>query len=224
MPKINFHVSEDKAKIEGKLCNFISSIHSTLKQRYYVLPGGSSPIGFYKKLAQRIMDWSNTKILLSDERLVDRNDDRSNEKSLRKYLIDNIKYGINQPEFIDIKESSDIEYFIPDFTILGIGNDGHTASLFPNNSEIFSLSPNTNIYKTKKDNEDFERITLTFNFILKSKHIAFLVLGAEKKKVLKEVISGNYNPVKYPSQYIFKNFNRDIEMFCDKEAFGCMKT
>ena len=223
MPKINFHVSEDKTEIEEKLCNFISSIHSNLKQRYYVLPGGSSPVGFYKKMAERKIDWSNTKIVLSDERLVDRNDDRSNEKSLRKYLIDNIKYGINQPEFIDI-ESLNIENYKPDFTLLGIGIDGHTASLFPNNSEIFSLSPNTYIYKTKIASEDFERITLTFKFILKSKHIAFLVLGAEKKKVLKEVINGNYNPVKYPSQYILNNFNRDIEIFCDKEAFGCMKT
>ena len=160
--------------------------------------------------------------MLSDERLVDKNDDRSNEKLLRKYLIEKISLNNNPPMLLDIKEISNNENHISDFALLGLGVDGHTASLFPNKPEIFSLSGS--LLKVKKSNEDFERFSLTFEFLLKSKYLAFLVLGKEKNEVLNEVINGNYNPVKYPTQYIFNNYSRDIEIFCDKEAFGDMKT
>ena len=62
------------------------------------------------------------------------------------------------------------------------------------------------------------KLFVTFNYICLAKTIIFLIFGKEKAKILKEILLGDYNPFKYPVQYIFNNYNNRINIFCDKSA------
>ena len=101
-------------------------------------------------------------------------------------------------------------------TFLGVGADGHTASLFPKNLAI--LKDNNICLKVKNSWENYHRISLSFSYLMKSNQIIFLVNGESKAKALKECLTGSYNPIQYPAQYIFHNYERPIHIFCDKAA------
>ena len=105
----------------------------------------------------------------------------------------------------------------PNLAVLGLGTDGHTASLFPGDPEIFNENDDI-LIKTKNDSEDFDRISLTFNYLMKADEILFIVNGKEKAEALRECLEGRFNPVKYPAQFIFKNYKNDINVLCDQLA------
>jgi 6-phosphogluconolactonase/glucosamine-6-phosphate isomerase/deaminase len=68
------------------------------------------------------------------------------------------------------------------------------------------LDPDEFLNKTRKESEHFERKSLNFSFIIRGKQIIFLVLGKNKTKIMDLVLNGEYNPTKYPLQYILKNW------------------
>ena len=105
---------------------------------------------------------------------------------------------------------------IPDVSILGFGADGHTASIFPNSCN--SYLNKSNLIIIENDWEEFKRISLSFNFILKSKKIFFLLNGKDKASALKDCLSIKYDPYLYPTQYLLKNFPNEISIYCDKDS------
>jgi 6-phosphogluconolactonase len=105
----------------------------------------------------------------------------------------------------------------PELTVLGLGADGHKASLFPGHSRIF-YENDAILINTNNDWEEFDRISLTFNYLMKTDKIVFLVNGKEKARALKECLDGNFNPVEYPSQFIFQNYLNDIHVVCDQSS------
>ena len=156
-----------------------------------LLSGGSSPIPLYQKLAWTDLDWSKIEIGLVDERFVPRNHEHSNECMIRKMLSLNgkneIKFHSMVQEAFDYKCNAEIiekEYAIfenADLTILGMGEDGHTASIFPNdeNSErCYQASTFTAL--TNAPNFPFKRITCTPKTLLSSKNTFLLVKGNKK--------------------------------------------
>jgi 6-phosphogluconolactonase/glucosamine-6-phosphate isomerase/deaminase len=106
----------------------------------------------------------------------------------------------------------------PDVAILGFGNDGHTASLFPGHPEIFQNN-NTRLIIIKNISEQFHRISLTFEFLMKSKQIIFLISGNDKRRALKDALYGKYQPMLYPAQYIFRKYKKQITIFCDRSVY-----
>jgi len=173
-------------------------------------------------LAERIKHWANTQFILSDERLTD-NKKLSNTVMFEKNFIKKIKNN-NQPQLIQ-NSLNDVQSIIekqlkplrPNLAVLGLGTDGHTASLFPGNPEIFNANDDI-LVKIKNDSEDFNRISLTFDYLMKAEEILFLVNGEEKAEALRECLEGRFNPVQYPAQYIFKNYKNNIHVLCDQLA------
>ena len=185
------------------------------------MPGGKTPISFFNHIAMMQLNWSNTSIFLSDERMVPLTDKASNYNTIKTHLINQLNCS-SLPHIIHFNDQLDkIDNYLseigsPNLSVLGFGQDGHTASIFPN--KIESLYSNKNIVKVNNLWEPFCRVSLTFEYILKSEVIMFILKGKEKALALNKCLTGNFDPVRYPIQYIIKNFKRKIYIYCDKAA------
>ena len=150
------HQNNEILLIKKFITQFRSKLRSSKKRRFsFVLTGGDSPINLYKHLAKnKKINWKKIDFFIGDERYVKESSKNSNINMCKKYLLNKIKISKKQiynisTEKLSIKESViDYEnkikkYFYKknlkfDLILLGIGNDGHIASLFKNNIAIFS--------------------------------------------------------------------------------------
>lgn len=187
--------------------------HERIERRGYftvALSGGKTPIVFYQKLAEwdNKSFWKRTHVFLVDERFVPFEDEDSNYRMLREALLGKIPIPQENIHPIPTEKVSletsvreyekDLESFFkvskgqfPDFDLilLGIGEDGHTASLFPGGkalSERDHLTAAVVVDETRHD-----RITLTLPVINHAEHVIFFVTGANKAPVLKKIIAGD---------------------------------
>ena len=185
-----------------------------------LLSGGSTPINLYSSLSQENIDWRKVKVGLVDERFVDQKSNYSNETLIRNNLIKNFaKTAILSSMVCCIDDEllnlemvrSNYSCFIErtDFTLLGMGNDGHTASIFPNDMESDKLmnSINIGVFTTKAPNYPNNRITCSKEFIAKSNAIILFFTGEHKFKVFKKSIKTNL-----PISYFVKNY-KEMEIY-----------
>ena len=161
--------------------------------------GGRSPIGLFEELSKINLDWSKVELTLVDERWVDAKNEDSNELLVRKHLIKN---KATQIKFFPIKNSAKSvkegqvlyekilqKVKLPfDIIVLGMGDDGHTASLFPCCKELAQAMDPDNQQKcivTKPKNAPYERISLTFSTISKAKNLILHIRGSSKLYTIK---------------------------------------
>ena len=175
-----------------------------------VLSGGSSPISIYEELSNIDISWSKVFLTLVDDRLVGPDHKDSNQKLLHNHFIKNKAKNIN---FFPLKENflSNTEFKKPfDITLLGMGEDGHFASLFPdmiNQYEAFDLNASPKILITPpQGNPLMPRITMNLSLIMESLNIILLVKGKAKQNIFKKAIK----EMKLPIHYLIKNRNRDF--------------
>ncbi|MEY4573702.1 MAG: hypothetical protein RLZ10_3004 [Bacteroidota bacterium] len=162
----------------------------------FLLSGGSTPEPVYRLLASKIKNQANIHWGLVDERFVDVHSEFSNEKMIRNALgkdalltgmvFDAENYEVNlktvNEKYADFIQQTDI-------ILLGMGEDGHFASLFPNdlNSEILLSENHIGIFNTNAPSEPTKRITCSMNMILNSKIILLMITGKKKKEVLENL-------------------------------------
>lgn len=181
--------------------------------------GGSSPKRLYELLAQppykEQMPWSKTYVFWGDERWVPLTDKVSNAKMAFESLLNHVPvpedhifpmWAHEEPAEFAIKyEAQLIQHFnntTPSFDLilLGMGDDGHTASLFPGTDVLNEQQRLVQAYYLAP--QSMYRITLTAPCINAAKKILFSVSGEKKSHALHHVLEGAYNPYKYPSQLI----------------------
>jgi len=171
------------------------------------LSGGKTPVGCYKRLAtsKDILSWDRTHIFLADERFVPPSHNESNYNLIKEHLLSHVNISDEnvhriQTEGITLEQSArryeeDIRRFFRnkgdamprfDLIMLGIGEDGHTASLFPGKSSQKERK-HLAIPVTAEKSPD-KRITLTLPVINNARKIIFLVSGRDKAKGLKEIV------------------------------------
>jgi len=176
------------------------------------LSGGKTPKLLYETLAKpefsSKISWSKVHVFWGDERFVPKNDQLSNFKMVKTALLDNVSIPEGNihavPTELGDAELAAAAYekelqafyggrvlvankFLFDVTLLGIGSDGHTASLFPG-SDV--LKEKTAWVKAVKGVKPEDRITLTLPVLESSKAVAFLVTGSDKSAVMKQVLTG----------------------------------
>lgn len=180
------------------------------------LSGGSTPITFYKALAQtnEKLPWKKTHVFLVDERGVEESHPQSNMRMLRNALLSHIPIPADNihPFITTIDMTQNIKQYattlrtivpcvqaIPafDFILLGIGEDGHTASLFPKASNWHTKDMLT--IQTQKSSDPFPRLSLTLQTINNARHIIFLVTGIKKASIVSRIWK---NDTVFPASHV----------------------
>jgi 6-phosphogluconolactonase len=162
------------------------------------LSGGSTPRRLYELLAERAerIDWEHWRVFFGDERAVPPDDLRSNFRMAREALLSKVAL----PEFAvhrirgelpaaraaELYESELGEAPL-DFVLLGMGGDGHTASLFPGDSALDETEHR--VVPATAPVEPKQRITLTLRALCEAREAAFLVIGADKNARVAEVLA-----------------------------------
>lgn len=194
-----------------------------------VATGGSSPRVLYELLAKKEWDWSKVHVFWGDERYVPVNDPQSNEGMTRQMWLNHVSIpesnihaiptAADDPAIAASEYEQHIQEFfgiakgeIPQFDLIlmGMGDDGHTASLFPHTK---ALKVNDRLV-TVGDKDGQPRITMTVTLINQAKEIMFMVEGAAKAKALKAVLAPNGDVNQYPSRLITGN----TIWLCDRTA------
>ena len=176
----------------------------------FMVSGGSTPEPLYKSMSHLHLDWESVYVALVDERWVDFDHDKSNEAFTVKHLVQNKAAVTNLIGMKNTAETAaeglaDCEAAYQqlaqpfDITILGMGNDGHTASLFPHaqgleaalNSESTELCAAITANQSEVTGAFTERMTLTLAGLMRSKTLFLLITGDEKLAVLRKAQAGN---------------------------------
>ena len=167
--------------------------------------GGSTPKGFFKVLSLSDIDWSKVTITLADERWVAIDSQDSNTRLVHENLLQHnaaaakffyLKQGeeFSEETLIDLNIAAKATLLPLDVLILGMGEDGHTASLFPCSDEINVALDEKNdaaLMKVQPKTAPHQRISFTFASLITSKNIFLHSCGEGKKRVLTQALNGD---------------------------------
>jgi 6-phosphogluconolactonase len=179
------------------------------------LAGGSTPKRAYEMLATRYrdaLDWGKVDVFFGDERAVPPDHEDSNYRMAYEVLLSRVPVGsvhrmrgeLNPPEAAALYEE-DLEAFLGsppslDLILLGIGEDGHTASLFPRTPALDVRD--RWVVENPVEKLGTIRLTLTVPAINAAKRVAFLVAGEGKAEALKDILEGDADPYDYPAKLV----------------------
>ncbi|HTB06566.1 MAG TPA: 6-phosphogluconolactonase [Bacteroidia bacterium] len=202
------------------------------------LSGGQTPLSLYSLLAQspfkEQLPRNKITFFWTDERYVPATDKRNNANQARTILLNKVNIPPTNIHAIPVdlspaEAAQDYEKEIKaslgepalfDLILLGLGENGHTASLFP--GTIILKEEEAYVKETYVEEEKMYRISMTAPLINQSCNIAFLVTGKNKATVLKDVLNGAYQPDKYPAQLIQPKEGH-LFWFIDSEAAALLK-
>ena len=197
-------VSKDPAGLADRAASHIAELISAYGDRRVSLglAGGSTPRATYERLRQTEVDWTSVDCWLSDERWVPRDHPDSNSLMARVALLDHVPAVFHDigwrkrrlPQAAAQEYAAKLETIFheaPDIVLLGMGEDGHTASLFPGTDALEDTSSGyiANFVPGKG-----WRLTATLGLLHRARHLVFLVAGAGKAGVLSRVLNGEPLP------------------------------
>jgi len=188
------------------------------------ISGGTTPKAMFALLADaaqpyvKQVPWDRLELFWVDERCVPPDDAESNYRMTKEALLSKVPLaaervhrmeGELEPEVAAARYESEIRNAFKlegaetptfDLVLLGMGDDGHTASLFPHTEALNEMS--RIVVANHVPQKETWRITLTWPVINQGREVAFLIEGAGKAQVLHDVLLGPYQPETYPSQII----------------------
>jgi len=226
--KIVYYVEPDAAALARRAAQyFVEQAERAVAARglaRIAISGGATPKATFMLLADPArpwrarMPWSKLDLWWVDERCVPPNDPDSNYQMTREAMLDHVPLqpeqihrmeGELKPETAAARYESELRSGfrlegaeLPRFDVvqLGMGPDGHTASLFPHTLALHEVERLAVANHVK--NKDAWRVTLTWPLINLGSEVFFLIGGADKAQILKEVFTGARNPERLPSQLI----------------------
>lgn len=231
-----FNDLENLSRAAANLFTAQAAESITKRDRFLVaLNGGNTPMRLFRLLAtdhRDQVDWKRVHVFWGDERCVPPDDAGSSYGQARDALLSRVpipdsnihriigelapveasgNYSLTVRRFA----SPPLEWPRFDLVYLGMGEDGHTASLFPGSpvEEAEPVIPVTAHYQDRPAN----RVTLTPAVFNSARRVVFMVTGAKKAVTLAEVLSDRYNPGQYPAQRINPNDGGSIWLV-DEEA------
>jgi len=233
-----FHIYESADQMTDAMgawiCDLIASRLSRNPRFSFVLSGGNTPKSLYQLLAgdtyKDKIPWERLDFFWGDERFVPFADERNNARMAFENLLNHVPVSSDRiyPMQTNISPAESVirydrllkEYFRSnhmkgfDLVLLGMGEDGHTLSLFPGTTVIHEN--NAWVSEFYLASQQMHRITLTKVLVNQSAFVAFMVDGNAKAHALREVLKGKFQPDLYPSQVIKPS--GELHWFLDKAA------
>ena len=235
MTNYNIQVSKDKTSLAYFASDLIAQIiESTLQNKRRVkvaLCGGSTPKAAYLLLGKKNLDWSNVDFFLGDERWVDKESQDSNCFLLNNSLfkegnpsIEASFFSVSTVELSSPKESAkDYERILKmnsdgnlprfDLILLGLGDDGHTASLFPGSDALLVRDK----LVTTAEGKGHKRITFTSKLLNSTDNVIFLISGSAKQTALKRLLDKSESWERTPAKLVSPS--SEIIVLVDKDAY-----
>jgi len=237
----DIHIYTDRLtladKLAGEIIDLISQSHKEGREYHIAFSGGSTPRLLFERLAGHTSgpaSWEHVRIFWVDERCVPPDHAESNYRMAHNTLLGKIAippvhvhriYGENEPVREAERYAALIRDKVPvrdglpafDLILLGMGNDGHTASIFPDRMEL--LTSDKVCEHTLHPVSGQSRITLGGRVISNAFKIKFLVSGKDKSPVAAVVLSDEKERSIYPAAHILA-IHGILEWYIDREAAG----
>ena len=236
MTDYDIQVSEDNNSLAFAASNLIAQIiESTLKKKSRVkiaLCGGSTPKSAYSLLGRRNLEWDKVDLFLGDERWVDNESQDSNcfllNHSLFKEGNPSLEASFFPVSTIELSSpeasAKDYERIIKknldgdpprfDLILLGLGDDGHTASLFPGSDSLFVRDD----LITVGEGKGHQRITFTSKLLNSTDKVIFLISGVTKQTALKRLLNQSESWERTPAKLVANSSK--IIVLTDKDAYS----
>ena len=235
MTKYEIHISEDKRSLALSASDFIVQIiQSTLKNKTrakIALCGGSTPKDTYSLLGKKNLEWTNVDLFLGDERWVDNESQDSN-----CFLLNNSLFKEGNPSLeasffcvstVELASpwdsANDYERIVKnhldgdppkfDLILLGLGDDGHTASLFPGSDSLLERDS----LITVGEGKGHKRITFTSKLLSSADNVVFLISGSSKRTALKRLLDKSESWKRTPAKLVAPNCT--VIVLADKDAY-----
>lgn len=192
------------------------------------LAGGSTPADAYAALRRREIDWSNVRLWLSDERWVPHDHAESNGRMALEQLPAEAAPHLIRPRYSEYLQPEDSAAHYeaelrlmhdgrdPDVVLLGMGTDGHTASLFANTAALDAPADRWFV-ANHVPRLDAWRLTATPSLLQRATTVVVLVAGSDKAEVLERALEGPDDT--YPIQ-LLRTASGDVTFVCDESAAG----
>ena len=228
-------VEDSEALAKRGAALFLQHAVSAVKQRgrfSVALSGGSTPRPMNRLLACEPfiseIPWNATHIFMVDERVVPMEDEASNFGTAKRDFLDTVPIPLENLHPMPVSHSPTIgaeryeeelrSFFLNrnpafDLILLGIGTDGHTASMFPGDHKAHRSQ--RWVLPVKGGNPDVHRISLTFNAINHGQIVAFLISGSSKSSLLKTLIEDPQND--YPANLVYPE-SGELIWLVDRDA------
>ncbi|WP_026375161.1 6-phosphogluconolactonase [Aestuariibacter salexigens] len=172
-------------------------------QASLIVSGGRTPVALFETLSTMALPWDSIIVSLADERWVNADDEASNEKLVRTHLLkDNAAAAQFVPLKTDHDDAKDAVQTLSqnqqllgapfDVLILGMGEDGHTASLFPCSEQVqagLDMNSGQRYIAVQPTTAPHQRMSLTLPALLNSRHIFLHLTGERKREVLEQALA-----------------------------------
>ncbi len=240
MERKQHHIYQDKASLVAAFVSefeaFITEVAKYDRPVHIALSGGSTPLAIFRQLSEVTMleRWSGIHLYWVDERCVSPDDGQSNYGLARSILIDPLGLPADQVHRIRGEEEPlseahrysqllmdlvPVENGVPvfDWIWLGMGEDGHTASIFPQQIDLWNADEPCVVATHPQTGQ--KRISINGNLINAAKRVSFIVTGENKSQVVMEIARKEGGHAEYPASLVAPA-SGNLEWFLDQDATG----
>ncbi|WP_136468062.1 6-phosphogluconolactonase [Flagellimonas onchidii] len=233
-------VYKDKQEVARQFSNYFAELVKDKTEFHVALSGGSTPKIVFDVLASNYgdkIDWSNIHFYWGDERCVPPTDNQSNYKMTVEHLFSKINVpeenvhrvlGEAEPDREAMRYANLLEINLDrvegvpqfDLVILGMGDDGHTASIFPHEIDLWNAEDHC-VVATHPDSGQ-KRVSINGKVINTAKEVVFLVTGAGKAKKVQAILGKTEDYHAYPASLV-NPFSGKLVWFMDEDAASLLK-
>jgi 6-phosphogluconolactonase len=235
--KRNYIYPDKDSLVASFVCKFSRSLRESSeegKQMHVALAGGSTPIDIFRQLARETSreEWSGMQLYWGDERCVPPDHPESNYGNAKENLLKPLSLveervhrirGEEKPEREAERYGQLLQSKLPlnngfpvfDWVWLGLGTDGHTASIFPDQIELWTSGSPCIVSVHPVSHQP--RISISGGVINAAKRVTFIASGREKAGVIKELFAREGNYLDYPAFYV-KPLSGNLEWYLDQDA------